>query len=337
MLKPGHDTTRGTCLVVTGFGSSKQAGCSLFAIARVLRMVQGSGRGEEAPVHSIQLQQKGDTKFKCELLIPTGCQTDAGAQCYGPSGFSLPWIRAERVKQRVDMEAVPNTFNGYLPVDFIVDLAKDKWHMLDAVSCDKLVVDGEDVEEIPSAESDECPTTCYMCMSGFHDDKSGKGVQCVFPGKSCGRWWHQMCHDPPITADDFDNFQCGVCSGEDGKICYKCRREYTAPSDNDELVACDYCDKWVHQTCHLPILESVPKGKFKCPVCVETQEKRKRKTEAARRQKAAQKEAVLLSRQIHGRGGVTTRSGRVTQVVQTNNPDLRQLSPRRTRMQRMCQ
>ena len=121
--------------------------------------------------------------------------------------------------------------------------------------------------------------------------------------------------------------QCGVCSGQDSKICYKCRREYTVPSDNDELVACDYCDNWVHQTCHLPILESVPKGKFKCRVCVETHEKRKRKTDAARQQKAAEKEAVLLSRQIHGRAGVTTRSGRVTQVVQTNNPDLRQLSP----------
>ena len=55
--------------------------------------------------------------------------------------------------------------------------------------------------------------------------------------------------------------------------------------------------------------------------------KRKRKTDAARQQKAAEKEAVLLSRQIHGRGGVTTRSGRVTQVVETNKPDLRQLSP----------
>ena len=146
-----------------------------------------------------------------------------------------------------------------------------------------------------------------------------------------------MCHDPPITADNIANFQCGVCSGEDLKICYKCRREYTAPLDNDELVACDYCDNWVHQTCHVPRLERVPKGKFKCRVCVEMHEKRKRKADAARRQKQAEKEVALLSRQIHGRAGVTTRAGRVSQGVETNNPDLRHVSPRRTRMQKMCQ
>ena len=130
------------------------------------------------------------------------------------------------------------------------------------------------------------------------------------------------------SGQDSENWVHQACM-QDSEICYKCRTAYTAPLDNNDLVACDYCANWVHQICHVPRLESVPKVEFKCSVCVETQEKRKEKTDAARLIGTASFSAAFscraISRQIHGSAGVTTRSGRVPQVVETNNPDLRQL------------
>ena len=243
------------------------------------------------------------------------------------------------------------SFNGYLSVDIITELNQDKHQMIDAVSC-KGLMDCQRLKEpgdavpIPEDENDEAPSKCVMCLSGFHNDQSGKLVQCCFEGKSCHRWFHQMCHDPNIQGDDVKNWQCGVCSGKDKLICYRCGFEWTSKIDSDELIACDYCDNWVHQKCHVPKLPGVPKGKFRCLACEDKKQQDKRKREAAKKQLEDAKAAAELSRLRHGRVGIATRSGvstmatrcgRVSTPIASNNPDLRHIETRGTRINRMRQ
>ena len=277
-------------------------------------------------------------------LICVGC---AGAQVFKPSGFSLPWVRAKHVVQRVDCLPVPRTHNGYLSVDVIAQCGKENWQMIPPVVCDGLVTGGVweegDVQHIDPIENDEAPQLCYMCLSGWHDDQSGKLVQCKLPAKSCRRYFHQTCHDPVIQGDGVEGWQCGVCSGKDTDVCYKCGEEST--SNGNELIACDYCEKWVHQQCHQPVLASVPRSKFKCPECkaaatIVAVEKaasaaaRKRKHDAACAQRKARVEAARLAH-VAQPSCTCTRSGRESRPVVRNNPDLRGIEPRRTRNQRM--
>ena len=340
-LKPNHDTTRGTVVVIQGiFGSSR--GRHLYAVGRVLRMCEAN-----TEAFSVELKQQGSEQtFKCELLYPVGEPTPAGAQVFKPSGFSLPWVRAQHVKLRVDCLPVPRTHNGYLSVDVITQCNKENWKMIDPVTCDGLVGQGVwqpgDVQETDVGDNDEAPDQCYMCLSGWHDDQSGKLVQCKLPAKSCKRYFHQTCHDPVIQGDEIEGWQCGVCSGADKYICYKCGGEFTSKSNNNELLACDYCDRWVHQKCHTPPLASLPRSKFKCLECKEQAQVKarlkaaataacKKKQEAAEAQRRARAEAAQMANGVARK----TRSGRLSQPVMTNNPDLRYLEPRRTRNSRM--
>ena len=106
VLKPGHDITRGTCVIVSGsslFRDVKGTGRMMYAVARILKIAEGNEQ-----VHSCDSTKISDEhSFKCELLVPIGEPTPAGAQCFGPSGFSLPWLRGKHIKQRVELLRIP--------------------------------------------------------------------------------------------------------------------------------------------------------------------------------------------------------------------------------------
>ena len=75
-LKPNHDTTRGTVVIIRGiFGSPKQ-GREYYAVGRVLKMCE-----DNAEAFSVELKGPSSSTaqtFKCELMYPVGDPTPAG-------------------------------------------------------------------------------------------------------------------------------------------------------------------------------------------------------------------------------------------------------------------
>ena len=116
-------------------------------------------------------------------------------------------------------------------------------------------------------------------------------------------------------------------------LCYRCGLEHSGGVD--ELIACDYCDNWIHQKCFAPPLASVPKGKFRCLQCLEKFEAQKKKKAAAAAQRAREKKERELANVDRA---LTTRSGRAITHANVNNPSGREIQERRrTHMERMAQ
>ena len=100
--------------------------------------------------------------------------------------------------------------------------------------------------------------------------------------KTCHDSYHCKCLSPPLESTPV-KWRCPPCrqrkatvkkeskplfEGESSDWCYVC-------DDGGDLLCCDYCEKAFHLPCHIPPLDDIPKGNWKCCECAAVEYKRK--------------------------------------------------------------
>ena len=270
-MQAGHDVTLGTCMAI------KWGKESNFAVVRVYKMFDE--KGERA--FSMKLSKKcKKSQYRVELLIPIGA-TELGSQRYRSSGWNLGPIGGAMVICMIDllptsslqgMSRESRLHDAILPLQTIQELQHKGLHQLSVDANGELDVLGND----PIAERTNgwsLGERCYRCKLLWFDHKTGSLVKCT----KCTRVYHQDCADPVIKNDEVEAFECSVCRGDDTDLCCICNEPFTErevddrdSTENNELVACEPCGKWYHQSCHRPAVYPLPIGNFTCCNCIES-------------------------------------------------------------------
>ena len=102
---------------------------------------------------------------------------------------------------------------------------------------------------------------CSFCLGTSEQNKQKKGEELI-SCHECGNSGHPSClqYTPALVERiKAEPWLCLEC-----KRCVHCDRG----AATDDLLFCDACDKGFHMECLDPPLESLPKGRWICPVCI---------------------------------------------------------------------
>ena len=102
---------------------------------------------------------------------------------------------------------------------------------------------------------------CSFCLGTVEQNKQKKAEELI-SCHDCGNSGHPSClkYSPPLVERlKAEPWLCLEC-----KRCVHCDKG----AATDDLLFCDACDKGFHMECLDPPLESLPKGRWICPVCI---------------------------------------------------------------------
>ena len=280
-LPPGHNVRHGSLLAVTW--PAPVVAQQTLAIVRVTHILVGS-----AAPKSCTLDNKSSTvqAFRAEICVQLrGPQARGppGGACFVATGRHYPGLlKASLVLHVVALQGCPHEVVATLEHEEYMAYTGTGAVFLDMsrLAVWKPLQDpaGGIVADAHGSEDQ----TCCRCTMGWWDDTTGILLQCQ---GLCQRFFHAECLEKPesLLLGQMHDWECNKCAGRDTEVCDACGEEwFCADTDSafytGEMLQCEGCHRWWHQTCHEPEVNAadLKKTKWHCASCLATRLPKKR-------------------------------------------------------------